>query len=140
MSFDASFVALSNFRCKLAVISMRFGCNIYCDFPKIATNLHQVRNLFETSATLRDKSCPNRTKITACLFVSAIAIVIAIVSTCMRRKLHRIVQEKLHLKSLCVRPKRTFIFHLLNKTAGLFNCFFFFHCLYGSTCLFISAF
>ena len=62
------FVALSNAmqcnlqcnvccKCKLAVISMRFGCDICCDFPKIAAALqslrHRATNRTEMDASLR---------------------------------------------------------------------------------------
>lgn len=39
-----------NFRhkCNLAVISAQFWCNICCNFPNMATKLHQVSKIFET--------------------------------------------------------------------------------------------
>jgi len=40
-------------KCKLAAISLRFQCDICCNFPQIVAKVHQVSNMFETSAISR---------------------------------------------------------------------------------------
>ena len=40
-------------KCKLAAILLPFQCDICCIFPQIAAKLHQVLNMFETSAISR---------------------------------------------------------------------------------------
>ena len=53
--FCAIFVALSNATFVPSVNQLRFRCNlnVYCNFPQIATKLHQVSNMFEICAISR---------------------------------------------------------------------------------------